>query len=170
MPFFYRRETTPCFLTGSNPLPTEIQVAANAFASSITCDFSRRTIGNVPDVSTSTQSFSNINFVSSSTPLRFALDNFATATPLSASSLRILEQQLEVYIATEAGVRSEGGDLAIEVPKFFLAMQVARVKTALGIEIPGWEQSVEYLVDKVLETAKGEERGLLDQVVGLGMV
>ncbi|KAF2181920.1 hypothetical protein K469DRAFT_670287 [Zopfia rhizophila CBS 207.26] len=169
IPLFTPRQPGPCFIIGDTALPAETQEAADALASSITCDTSRKTIGNVPDVSTSTQSFSNVNFAaSSSTPLQFALDSFKTSTPLSSSNLRNFQQQLDLYTATEAGIRSEGGNLSIKIPKFFLAMQVARIKTAQGIDITDPGQTVEHLVGKVLSNAKGEDHALLDQVTALG--
>jgi hypothetical protein len=70
-------------------------------------------------------------------------------------------------LATEAGVRSEGGSLAIKLPKFFLAFQVARIKTAKGIRITDPGQTVEHLLGKVMSNGKGENKMLLDQVAML---
>jgi hypothetical protein len=122
----------------------------------------------VPDVSSNGISFSSINFASSaSTPLEFALDQFATATPLDSTDLDTFQTELNLYIATEAGIRSESGNLAIKVPKFFLAFQVARIKTAQGVAITDPGQTVEHLLGKVTKNAAGESKDLLDQVTAL---
>lgn len=140
---------------------------AAAIQGSITCG-NTKTIGNVPDVSSAGVSFSNINFAtSSSTPLKFALDTFATANPLASTNLATFETNLNLYLATEAGIRSEGGNLAIKVPKFFLAFQVARIKTAQGIAITDPGQTVEHLLGKVTKNAAGESQALRNQVVAL---
>ncbi|KEF53496.1 uncharacterized protein A1O9_10471 [Exophiala aquamarina CBS 119918] len=156
-----------CFLVGSETLPAETADIAAAIQGGITCG-TATTIGNVPDVSSNGVSFSDINFASSSsTPLQFALDTFATATPLASTDLSVFETDLNLYLATEAGIRSEGGNLAIKVPKFFLAFQVARIKTAQGIAITDPGQTVDHLLEKVTKNAAGENKALLDQVVAL---
>jgi chorismate mutase len=53
------------------------------------------------------------------------------------------------------------------VPKFFLAFQVARIKTAQGITITDPGQTVEHLLEKVTKNAAGENQALLNQVVAL---
>ncbi|KAF2707205.1 hypothetical protein K504DRAFT_535736 [Pleomassaria siparia CBS 279.74] len=162
------RQNALCFLSGSTVLPAEVQDAANALANTITCDTAVKTIGNVPDVTSGAVSFSDINFAASgSTPLQFALDTFATANPVADTNLATLQSQLDVYIATEAGIRSEAGSLAIKVPKFFLAFQVARVKTAQGIAITDPGQTVEHLLGKVTKNAGSADKGLLTQVNAL---
>lgn len=162
-----KRQQAACFLIGSETLPAETADVAAAIQGSITCG-TAKTIGNVPDVSSNGISFSAINFVtSSSTPLQFALDTFATASPLASTNLRTFETDLNLYLATEAGIRSEAGNLAIKVPKFFLAFQVARIKTAQGIAITDPGQTVEHLLEKVTKNAAGESKALLDQVVAL---
>ena len=72
-----------------------------------------------------------------------------------------------MYLATEAGIRSAGGNLAIKVPKFFLQMQVSRIQTAQGKPPAAPGQQVDHLRDKVTKNAAGEEKALLDQVVAL---
>ena len=156
-----------CFIVGSETLPAETADVAAAIQGGITCG-TGKTIGNVPDVSSNGVSFSDINFASSSsTPLQFALDTFATANPLASTNLATFQTDLNLYLATEAGIRSEGGNLAIKVPKFFLAFQVARIKTAQGIAITDPGQTVEHLLEKVTKNAAGESKALLDQVVAL---
>lgn len=161
------RQSAICFLPGNIPLPAETQDAVNALADTITCGTSK-TIGNVPDVTSGSVTFSDINFAASkSTPLQFALDKFATANPLASTDLADFQYKLDVYVATEAGIRSEGGSLAIKIPKFTLSFQVARIKTAQGIAITDPGQTVEHLLGKVLSNAKNEDKALLDQVRAL---
>ena len=181
------RQSTLCSLVGTTALPAEVQDAADSLASKITCDASTTTIGNVPDVSSAGTTFSSINFADSkSTPLQFALDKFATANPVANTDLATFQTDLDLYVlirvivgmgtnmnryvATEAGVRSEGGSLALKVPKFFLSFQVARIKTAQGTAITDPGQTVEHLLGKVLNNAKGENKALLDQVTALSKV
>ena len=77
-----------------------------------------------------------------------ALTEFATPADPAEACLDKFTKQLNVYIATEAGVRSLGGSLAIKAPKFFLAFQVARIKTAQGIAITDPGQTVQHLLGK----------------------
>lgn len=72
-----------------------------------------------------------------------------------------------MYLATEAGIRSTGGNLAIKVPKFFLEMQVSRIQTAQGNPPTSAALQVDHLRDKVTKNAAGESKALLDQVVAL---
>ena len=67
-------------------------------------------------------------------------------------------------------MRSEAGNLAIKLPKFFLAFQVARIKTAQGVKIEEPGQTVEHLLGKVSSNGKGEDRALLEEVERLATV
>lgn len=166
-PTTLNRRQKGCFIVGSTTLPQETADIADALASSVTCS-TGTTIGNVPDVTTNGVSFSDIDFSkSSSTPLQFALDTFATASPLASSDLATFQTNLDLYQATEAGVRSENGNLAIKEPKFFLAFQVARIKTAQGVTITDPGQTVEHLLGKVQKNAGSADKGLLTQVEAL---
>lgn len=75
-----------------------------------------------------------------------------------------------MYVATEVGVRSVGGGLALKVPKFFLSYQIARIKTAQGVAITDPGQTVEHLLGKVTKNAAGESKALLEQVTKLATV
>ncbi|CAO2651668.1 Nn.00g042380.m01.CDS01 [Neocucurbitaria sp. VM-36] len=162
------RQSNPCFLIGTTALPAEVSTIATTLANSITCSTTTTTISNVPDVTSGSVTFSSIDFSQSSqTPLEFALSNFATASPLADTDLQTFKDSLDVYLATEAGVRSVGGSLAIKVPKFFLEMQVSRIETAQGNAPSEAGLQVEHLRDKVTKNAAGEEQALLDQVVAL---
>lgn len=125
----------------------------------------------MPDVTSGNVTFSDIDFSQSNdTPLQFALNTFATAEPLADSDLQTFQDQLNVYLATEAGLRSVDGSLAIKVPKFFLEMQISRIQTAQ--ENPPTEAGlqVDHLADKVTKNAAGESQDLLDQVTALATV
>lgn len=137
----------------------------------MTCSTTKTTIDNVPDVTSGNVSFSSIDFSqSSSTPLQFALDTFATSSPLADTDLQTVQDQLNVYLATEAGLRSVGGSLDIKVPKFFLEMQVSRIQTAQGNPPTAAGLQVDHLRDKVLKNAPSESQTLLDQVTQLATV
>lgn len=108
-------------MVGNTALPAEVQDSVTSLQSTVTCSKTKTTIGTVPDVTSGNVSFSAVDFSQSkSTPLQFALDTFKTATPLASTDLKAVQDQLNVYVATEAGLRSTGGSLAIKVPKFFL--------------------------------------------------
>ena len=120
----------PCFIIGSTVLPAEVQDSVTAIQDIITCNTAITTISGVPDVISGGISFSSIDFATSKlTPLNFALTTFATATPLASSNLTLFQNQLNTYLATEAGIRSVAGSLAIKDPKFFLSFQIARILT-----------------------------------------
>ncbi|KAL9107021.1 MAG: hypothetical protein Q9227_008057 [Pyrenula ochraceoflavens] len=162
------RQTNPCFVIGSETLPQEVIDSDNAIVSRITCDAATTTIDNVPDVTSGNTTFSSINFANSAdTPLTFALNNFATAEPLASNDIANFSAAQDVYLATEAGLRSVGGSLAIKVPKFFLSFQIARIKTAQGVTIADAGQTVEHLQGKVTKNAAGEDQTLIDQVNAL---
>ncbi|XDG05854.1 hypothetical protein ABKA04_005469 [Annulohypoxylon sp. FPYF3050] len=157
-----------CFVIGSTTLPAEVADVAASLASTVTCSTSKKTISGVPGVTSGSTTFSSIDFSQSSqTPLQFALSKFATASPLASTDLQTFQDQLNVYEATEAGIRSVGGSLAIKVPKFFLEMQVSRIQTAQGNPPTAAGLQVDHLRDKVLKNAPKEAQSLLDQVTQL---
>lgn len=162
------RQANACFVIGNEALPAEVSDTVTVIQSAVTCDNSATTISNVPDVSSGSTSFSDIDFSKSSqSPLEFALQQFATANPLANTNLKTFQDSLNVYLATEAGIRSVGGNLAIKVPKFFLQMQVSRIQTAQGNPPAAAGQQVDHLRDKVTKNAAGESKALLDQVIAL---
>jgi hypothetical protein len=167
-PFVGSRQSQPCFIVGNTALPAEITDVATSIQSAITCSANAKTVSGVPDVTSGAVSFSSVDFSQSNqTPLEFALSEFATATPLANTDLQRFEDSLNVYLATEVGVRSVGGNLAIKVPKFFLEMQVSRIQTAQGNPPAAPGLQVDHLRDKVTKNAAGESKALLDQVVKL---
>ncbi|KAK4182771.1 hypothetical protein QBC35DRAFT_444612 [Podospora australis] len=159
------RQARACFIVGNTVLPAETQTLVNQLQSRITCNNNRRTLSNVPDVTSGGVSFSSINFATSGqTALQFALSKFATPTPLRNANLAQFQRQLDVYIATEAGIRSVGGNLAIKVPKFFLQFQISRIQTAQGNPPTAPGLQVNHLLEKVLKNAPRENAALLNQV------
>ncbi|KAI0973314.1 hypothetical protein F4678DRAFT_471130 [Xylaria arbuscula] len=157
-----------CFVVGSTTLPAEVADVADSLASTVTCSTTSTTIAGVPDVTSGSTTFSSVDFSQSSqTPLQFALSKFATSATLADSDLATFQDELNVYLATEAGIRSVGGSLAIKVPKFFLEFQVSRIQTAQGNPPTDAGQQVDHLRDKVLKNAAGEDQSLLDQVTTL---
>ncbi|PVH88043.1 hypothetical protein DL98DRAFT_447492 [Cadophora sp. DSE1049] len=168
VPLFVPRQASACFIVGSTTLSAEVEDVVTSLQSTITCSPDTTTLSGVPDVTSGSTTFSSIDFsASSSSPLTFALSEFATETPLASTDLALFQDQLNVYLATEAGIRSVGGGLAIKAPKFFLAMQVARIKTAQGIEITDPGQTVEHLLGKVTKNAVRESQATLDQITAL---
>ncbi|KAK3985884.1 hypothetical protein QBC44DRAFT_249416 [Cladorrhinum sp. PSN332] len=164
-----RQNPSACFVIGNTALPAEVVTHVNQLRPRITCNNNRRTISNVPDVSSGGVSFSSINFATSGqTPLAFALSKFATPTPLRNANLAAFQRQLDVYLATEAGIRSVGGNVApIKIPKFFLQMQVSRIQTAQGRPPTAAGLQIDHLRDKVLKNAPREAQALLNQVTAL---
>ncbi|TRX92073.1 hypothetical protein FHL15_006940 [Xylaria flabelliformis] len=165
IPSVLPRQQQACFVIGSETLPAETQDVASTLASSITCDTSKTTLSGVPDVSSSGLTFSSVDFsTSGQSPLEFALNTFFTADTLADSNLAAFEAARDVYLATEAGIRSVGGNLAIKVPKFFLEFQGSRIQTAQGNPPTDAGLQVDHLLDKVLTNGAGEDQDLLDQV------
>ncbi|KAL3420437.1 hypothetical protein PVAG01_08936 [Phlyctema vagabunda] len=157
-PTFQTRQANACFIVGSTTLPAEVADTVTAIEGAVTCDTSKQTLSGVPDVTSGGVTFSDIDFsTSGQTPLAFALSQFATATPLADTDINVLQDQLNVYQATEAGIRSVGGNLAIKAPKFFLSFQIARVNTAQGTAITNAGQTVEHLLGKVIKNAGSAE-------------
>ncbi|RDW77548.1 hypothetical protein BP6252_05601 [Coleophoma cylindrospora] len=157
-PVIDARQSTACFVVGTTTLPAEVATAVTAIQNNVTCDAKTTTIGKVPDVTSGGIKFSDINFATSSqTPLAFATSKFATATPLASSNLTLFQNQLNVYVATEAGLRSTASSLAIKAPKFFLSYQIARIKTAQNIAITDPGQTVQHLLGKVTKNAGSAE-------------
>jgi hypothetical protein len=162
------RQAAACFVVGKTVLPAEVADTVTSVQKAITCSANAKTISGVPDVTSGATSFSSIDFSKSNqTPLGFALKEFATANPLANTDLKKFQDSLNVYLATEAGIRSTGGNLAIKVPKFFLEMQVSRIQTAQGNPPTSAALQVDHLRDKVTKNAAGESKALLDQVVAL---
>ncbi|KAI1122091.1 hypothetical protein F5Y10DRAFT_271423 [Nemania abortiva] len=162
------RQAQACFVIGSDTLPAEVEDVVTSLVDTISCSNSATTISGVPDVTSGSTSFSSIDFSQSSqSPLEFALSKFATEEPLADSNLSFFQDALNVYLATEAGIRSVGGSLAIKVPKFFLEMQVSRIQTAQGNPPTAAGLQVDHLRDKVTKNAAGEDQDLLDQVTAL---
>jgi hypothetical protein len=163
-----QRQAGACFVVGKTALPAEVADVATSLQNSVTCSPTLKTLSGVPDVTSGAVSFSTIDFSKSKdTPLGFALKQFATSNPLASTDLAKFQDSLNVYLATEAGVRSTGGSLAIKVPKFFLQMQVSRIQTAQGNKPAAAGAQVDHLRDKVTKNAAGESKALLDQVVAL---
>ncbi|KAF3937370.1 hypothetical protein ABW19_dt0205157 [Dactylella cylindrospora] len=162
---------SPCFVIGDTALPAETQEIAESLASIVTCDTSVRPLQGIPDTISGGVKFSDINFLDSDElPLDFALTTFATPADPSDADLTLFTNRLNNYLAQEAGVRSIGGNLAIKAPKFFLAFQVARIKTAQGIEITDPGQTVEHLLGKVTKNAGRVSQATLDEVTRLSTV
>ncbi|KAF1352656.1 hypothetical protein EJ07DRAFT_168783 [Lizonia empirigonia] len=159
------RQAPACFVIGNTALPAEVASTVTAIEDTITCSSTTTTLSSVPDVTSGNTTFSSIDFsCSSQTPLAFALRTFATASPLASTDLAAFTDSLNVYLATEAGIRSVGGDLAIKVPKFFLAMQVSRIQTAQGNPPQAAGLQVDHLRDKVAKNGAGEEKALAAEV------
>ncbi|KAI0174501.1 hypothetical protein BJ166DRAFT_149863 [Pestalotiopsis sp. NC0098] len=167
-PVLSERQSKACFVIGSTTLPAEVADVVTSIENTVTCDNTKTTISGVPDVTSGAVSFSDVDFSQSSqTPLQFALSKFATSTPLADTDLQTFQDQLNTYLATEAGIRSVGGSLAIKVPKFFLQYQVSRIQTAQGNPPAAAGSQVDHLRDKVIKNAAGESQSLLDQVTAL---
>ena len=161
------RQAKACFVIGNEQLPAETSTVVSQIQGSVTCDNNVKTIDNVPDVTSGGQTFSKINFANSGkSPLAFALDLFTTADPLADSNLDAFKDALNVYLATEAALRSTGSSQValIKAPKFFLEMQVSRIETARGQAPTDPGQQVDHLKDKVGQNAGTADKAFLDQV------
>lgn len=161
------RQAKPCFVIGNEQLPAETSKVVGQIQGSVTCNANAKTIDNVPDVTSGGQTFSQINFATSGkSPLAFALDLFQTAEPLAESNLDAFKDALNVYLATEAALRSTGSKQValIKAPKFFLEMQVSRIETARGQPPTDPGLQVDHLRGKVGDNSGTADKALLGQV------
>jgi hypothetical protein len=157
-----------CYIIGDAVLPKETADIAAQLQERITCDASQTTISGVPDVSTGGVPFSAVNFATSSqTPLEYAMTEFVTLDALAKDDLATFQRLLDVYHATEAGIRSVGGNLAIKVPKFFLQMQISRIQTAQGNPPTAAGLQVDHLLGKILELTPRDSKELRAQLSAL---
>ncbi|KAG7126516.1 hypothetical protein HYQ46_010451 [Verticillium longisporum] len=162
----FRRQANACFITGTTALPAIVEEDVAGFQDLVTCDASTTTIQGIPDVQAGNVKFSAVNFADAGGD--FALNTFATTEPLADNDLNTFTNQLVVYLATEAGIRSNGGDVGqIKIPKFFLEMQVSRIRVAQGDTPAEAGLQVDHLRDKVLTNGAGEDQALKDQVTQL---
>ncbi|KAL7409491.1 hypothetical protein BDY24DRAFT_366900 [Mrakia frigida] len=151
----FQPRATACFITGSVALPAEVESSvAPLLAAPVTCR-SGFAFSTIPDVVSGGISYSSIDFQgSSSSPLGFALGEF---TNLDQT---VLQNQLNVYLAVEAGTRSLGGTAAsaflgkLKSPKFFLQFQIARVNEANGVAV-GAAGTVAHQLQKVQKNSAG---------------
>ncbi|THU96266.1 hypothetical protein K435DRAFT_722963 [Dendrothele bispora CBS 962.96] len=165
------RRQNPCFVTGSVALPAEVSSGLSALTSAVTCDSSVQVAPGVPDVSSGGIKFSSIDFQkSSASPLGFALQTFTTPADPANADLETLQNQLNTYLAFEAGVRSQPNSSALlsklKGPKFFLQFQIARVNQANGVQL-GAADTVEHQLGKVVKNAVGASQAEIDQVNAL---
>ncbi|CAA7266263.1 unnamed protein product [Cyclocybe aegerita] len=164
------RRQTACFVVGRTALPAEVANGIPVLASQVTCG--PRTIANtggVPDVTSGGISYSSIDFQSSrKSPVGFALDTFKTPTDPATANLATLQNQLNVYLAMEVGVRSTNSNILgrLKGAKFFLQFQIARVRTAQGVRL-GVADTVEHQLGKVLKNAVGATQAEKDAVTAL---
>ncbi|KAG8923532.1 hypothetical protein FRC00_006135 [Tulasnella sp. 408] len=168
-PTVHRRQSA-CFLVGKNTLPAEVASGIPALVSSVTCGSTTiANTGGVPDVTSGGISYSSIDFQKSSkSPVGFALDTFKTPTDPATADLATLQNQLNTYLAMEAGVRSTGASILgrLKGAKFFIQFQIARVRTARG-ETLGVADSVDHQLGKVIKNAVGASQAEKDAVTAL---
>ncbi|KZV88430.1 hypothetical protein EXIGLDRAFT_772710 [Exidia glandulosa HHB12029] len=169
-PVSLSKRQNPCFVTGSVALPAEVADSL-AGLSGVTCNPSVEVIPGVPDVTSNGVSFSSIDFQKSKlSPVGFALESFKTPCDPAKADLDLLQNQLNVYLAVEAGVRSQPNTSAVlaklKGPKFFLQFQIARARTALGEQL-GVADTVEHQLGKVTKNAVGASADEIAQVEDL---
>ncbi|KAG8684813.1 hypothetical protein FRC08_013470 [Ceratobasidium sp. 394] len=169
VPTFHRRQTA-CFLVGTKALPAEVSDGIPALASSVTCGSTKIANTNgVPEVTSGGISYSSIDFqTSSKNPVGFALATFTTPADPATADLAKLQNELNVYLAMEAGVRSTGASILAKLKgaKFFIQFQIARVQTAQGAKL-GIADTVEHQLGKVLKNAVGATQAEKDAVTAL---
>lgn len=122
----------------------------------------------IPDVTSSGVSFSSIDFRASTlSPLGFSLATFTSSDPA------VIQNQLNTYLAVEAGARSLGNAAGanaflaqVKLPKFFLGFQQARVNEANGVKV-GAAGTVEHQLGKVQKNAGRASKADLDALLAL---
>ncbi|KAJ3844811.1 hypothetical protein F5878DRAFT_655527 [Lentinula raphanica] len=166
------RRANPCFVTGTVALPAEVSEGLPALeAAPVTCNTAVEVAPGVPDISSGGIDYSTIDFQKSSlSPLGFALQTFTTPEDPADADLTTLQNQLNDYLALEAGVRSQPDSSALlsklKGPKFFLQFQIARVNTANGVQLDAAD-TVSHQLTKVTANAVGATSAELAQVTAL---
>ncbi|GLB42766.1 hypothetical protein LshimejAT787_1202150 [Lyophyllum shimeji] len=159
------------FARGSEFLGSQVASGLPALEQAVTCNNAVQVASGVPDVTSGGISFSSIDFQkSTSSPLGFALKTFATPADPATADLTKLQNQLNVYLAVEAGVRSQPNSSSLlanlKGPKFFLQFQIARVNQGKGVALSAAD-SVEHQLGKVTKNAVGASADELAQVTAL---
>ncbi|KAJ7071178.1 hypothetical protein C8F01DRAFT_1109441 [Mycena amicta] len=153
-PLSLLRRANPCFVTGSVALPAEVADGLPALEQAVTCNAKVQVASGVPDVISGGIAYSSIDFQKSS------LSRPRTRPPLISPTL---QNQLNDYLALEAGVRSQPNSSVLlaklKGPKFFLQFQIAR---ALGVA-----DTVSHQLGKVTKNAVGASAAELAQVTAL---
>jgi len=171
-PLSFFKRANPCFVTGSVALPAEVSSGIPALeAAPVTCNANIQVAPGVPDLISGGIKYSDIDFQkSSSSPLGFALATFTTPTNPATADLTTLQNQLNDYLALEAGVRSQPNSSALlaklKGPKFFLQFQIARVQTANGVTLDAAD-TVAHQLTKVTANAVGASASELAQLNAL---
>ncbi|KIK58303.1 hypothetical protein GYMLUDRAFT_75054 [Collybiopsis luxurians FD-317 M1] len=166
------KRANPCFVTGSVALPAEVSDGLAALeAAPVTCNNAVQVAPGVPDVTSGGIVYSSIDFQKSSlSPVGFALQTFTTPADPADADLTTLQNQLNDYLALEAGVRSQPNSSALlaklKGPKFFLQFQIGRVNTANGVQLDVAD-TVDHQLTKVLNNAVGATPDELAQVKAL---
>ncbi|KAK7691518.1 hypothetical protein QCA50_004917 [Cerrena zonata] len=165
------RQSKPCFVTGSVALPAEVSSGLDALSKSITCDATKQVAPGVPDVTSGGISFSSIDFQKSKlSPVGFALATFPTPDDPAQADTAKLQNQLNVYLAVEAGVRSQPNSSALlaklKGAKFFLQFQMSRALAAQGKTL-SVADTVDHQLGKVTKNAVGATAAEIAQVNAL---
>jgi len=165
------KRANPCFVTGSVALPAEVSAGIPALEAAVTCNPKIQVATGVPDIISGGIAYSTIDFQKSSlSPVGFALATFKTPTDPATADLTTLQNQLNTYLALEAGVRSQPGSSALlaklKGPKFFLQFQIARVQTANGVTLAAAD-TVDHQLTKVTNNAVGASASEIAQVTAL---
>ncbi|KAF7339599.1 hypothetical protein MSAN_02174400 [Mycena sanguinolenta] len=165
------KRANACFVTGSVALPAEVAAGVPALEQAVTCNTKIQVAPGVPDITSGGIAYSTIDFQKSSlSPIGFALATFPTPTDPATADLTTLQNQLNDYLALEAGVRSQPDSSALlaklKGPKFFLQFQIARVQTANGVTLDAAD-TVDHQLEKVTANAVGATASELAQVNAL---
>ncbi|KAI8461070.1 hypothetical protein BY996DRAFT_6408943 [Phakopsora pachyrhizi] len=104
-PTITERQSKACFIVGNAVLPKDVVVNDK-----LTCDFKTQPFPGIPDVSSGNIKYSQVDFQSDSSisSVGFGLKNFQTDG--SQADLTRFKQLDDVYGATNAALRSTGGD------------------------------------------------------------
>jgi len=154
LPLQQQPRATACFVVGSTALASDIVIPTG-----VTCDASKPIAGTIPGLTSGSVTFSSIDFRNSKSDVL----GFSLATFTSAANL---QDDLNVYLAAEAAVRSLGSSAPsalplnqLKVPKFFLQFQQARVS--------GVQADITHQRDKVIKNASGASSAEIAQVSAL---
>ncbi|CAH7671437.1 hypothetical protein PPACK8108_LOCUS6210 [Phakopsora pachyrhizi] len=165
-PTITERQSKACFIVGNAVLPKDVVVNDK-----LTCDFKTQPFPGIPDVSSGNIKYSQVDFQSDSSisSVGFGLKNFQTDG--SQADLTRFKQLDDVYGATNAALRSTGGDqkqnglAKLKGTAFFIGFQLARINK----DQPGLERLLGKVLKNCVSCSDADRKQVQDLAAASGV-